>query len=103
MFTRTLLTTTLAVLVSVAIWMIPSAATAQYFYDDTPPRMGYIYPGVPYANRYGPPYYQGYGAPYSNVYVQPFPHMLAQPPYYRGYSGYYYGPYTAYYGAYYGY
>jgi hypothetical protein len=71
-----------------------------YFYDDTPPQMGYVYPGVPYTNRYGAPYYQGYGAPYSNYYVRPFPPVWA--PNYNSY-GNYYGPTVGSYDAYYGY
>lgn len=105
MFPRTLLTTMLVVVVGIAGWAIPSTTTAQYFggpyfYDDTPPRMGYVYPGVPYTNRYGPPYYQGYGAPYANIYVPPFPPVPARS---YNYGGYYYGPTTGYYNNYCGY
>jgi hypothetical protein len=57
-----------------------------YFYDPTPPRAGYAYPGAPYYQGYGPPYYQGYGPPYYQGFG---------PPYYQGYGP----PYVSYYGS----
>jgi hypothetical protein len=66
-----------------------------YFYDDTPPRMGYVYPGVPYYPGYGPPYYPGYGPPYQPTISPhyPYPNYV---PYYRVYRAPYLGyrPYS---------
>lgn len=64
-----------------------------YFYDPTPPRAGYVYPGVPYTNRhglpyyqgYGPPYYQGYGPPYTGFYASPYYPVTTVPYNYYGY------------------
>jgi hypothetical protein len=46
--------------------------TGPYFYDPTPPRAGYYYPGVPFASPYGVPYYQGFGPPYYPGYGPPY-------------------------------
>jgi hypothetical protein len=93
MFRQTL--SRIAVLI-VAVMLVdlttPGEARAQfYYYDDTPPQMGYIYPGVPYTNRWSAPYYQGYGPPYVSYYVRPFPPVWA-PNYRSNYYGNYYGP-----------
>jgi hypothetical protein len=78
MIRRLILTTGLAAVLTTAMLTNPSATRAQtfitgpYFYDPTPPRAGYFYPGVPFANRAGVPYYQGYGAPYYPGYGPPY-------------------------------
>jgi hypothetical protein len=50
-----------------------------YFYDFTPPRAGYAYPGAPYYMGYGPPYYEGYGPPYYPGYGPPYVNYYGGP------------------------
>jgi hypothetical protein len=78
MFRHFIIASTFVVALGAAALVQTSTTTAQvfitgpYFYDPTPPRAGYYYPGVPFANTYGPPYYQGYGAPYYQGYGPPY-------------------------------
>jgi hypothetical protein len=100
MFRHTLLQTcfVVAALLLVGLTTLPEANGQLYYYDDTPPQMGYVYPGVPYTNRWSAPYYQGYGPPYAPYYVRPFPPVWA--PNYDHY-GNYYGPTVGAHDAYY--
>jgi hypothetical protein len=57
----------LAVVFLATLGITELASFGQYYYDPTPPRRGYAYPGAPYYPGYGPPYYSGFGPPYYSV------------------------------------